>query len=247
MCSIIVALCTTMLLFHGVSCHLFPQAILGQVGASKVNKRQIDDDNMLLQCALERFNTFYQGNNSNIVSQCRTILTSGLDFVSEDASAFIDFDTLCVPDCGNVVIDVFVACGSSREDGNAVAALCGSNDNGDTCYELLPGSIDLLGNALSCSAGTGCDCASISEEVRRQGCCIVSVNDNINRLDDSVFGEDFDLNEVYDNCNVNVPESECNNSPLSGSGSLRTSYINMSGTTILFVILVNNFIGFDMM
>ena len=245
MSSIIVALCTAMVLFHGIHCHLFPQVILGQVGASKVNKRQADDDDMLVQCALEKFNTFYQGNTSNIVSQCRSIFTSGLDFVSDDDSAVLDFRTLCMPECGNVVIDAFIACGASREDGNTVAAFCGSNDDGDTCYEIYSGSIDLLGNALSCSAETGCDCGSISEEVRRQGCCIVALNDNVNRQDDSVFGEDFDLNKVYANCNIDVPERGCNNSPLSGGSSLHASYI--SATAILFVIFVNKFVGFDMM
>ena len=69
-----------MVLFHGVSCHLFPQTYLDQVtnvGDSKVYKRQADDDeDMLVQCALDRFNAFYQGNNSNFVSQCIGLYSS---------------------------------------------------------------------------------------------------------------------------------------------------------------------------
>ena len=84
MYSTTVVLCTAMVLFHGVSCHLFPQTYLDQVtnvGDSKVYKRQADDDgDMLVQCALDRFNAFYQGNNSNFVSQCRSIFSSVFDF-----------------------------------------------------------------------------------------------------------------------------------------------------------------------
>ena len=233
----LVFLCTavTVVLFHGVNCHLFPQALLKHatnVEATKVYKHQIDDGEMLLQCALERFNAFYQGNTSNFVSQCRSIFIFGAD-----PSAVNIFRTFCIPDCGNVVLDAFVDCGISREERNTAAGLCGSNENGDTCYELISGGVDLLINALSCAQQTECNCGSILEEVERQGCCIVDINDHINRQSDSLFGVDFDLGEVYDNCNVDVPERGCNNSPLSGSSFLHASYISFVGT--FFVIFVN--------
>ena len=145
------------------------------------------------------------------------------------------FRTFCIPDCGNVVIDAFTACGASREETNFFAALCGSNANGGTCYEIFAGTINLLSNALSCSGGAECDCSSISEEVTRQGCCIVNFNEN---LDDEDLGQDFDLNDVYDMCNIDVPERECNNSPLSGSSSVHASYI--SAVAILLALFVNN-------
>ena len=239
MYSTTVVLCTAMVLFHEVSSHLFPQTYLDQVtniGDSKVYKRQADDDeDMLVQCALDRFNTFYQGNNSNFVSQCRSFFSSEFDLLSGTTSTF---RTLCIPDCGNVVIDAFTACGASREETRSAAALCGSNENGNTCYEIFAGTVNLLNSALMCSIGTGCDCSSISEEVTRQGCCIVNYNEIINNLDDEALGQDFDLNDVYDMCNIDVPERECNNSPLSGSSSVHASYI--SAVAILLALFINN-------
>ena len=240
MYSTTVVLCTAIVLFHGVSSHLFPQTYLDQVtnvGDSKMYKRQADDDDdMLVQCALDRFNAFYQGNNSNFVSQCRFIFSPEFDFLSGTNTS--TFCTFCIPDCGNVVIDALAACGASREVTSLFASLCGSNENGNTCYEIFAGTINLLSSALSCSGGAECDCSSISEEVTRQGCCIVAFNANINNLDDEVFGQDFDLNDVYDMCNIDVPERECNNSPLSGSSSVHASYI--SAVAILLALFINN-------
>ena len=145
-----------------------------------------------------------------------------------------NFRTFCIPDCGNVALDAFTACGASREETSLVAGLCGSNENGNTCYEIFAGTVNLLSSALSCSGGGECDCSSISEEVTRQGCCIVTFNN----LDDEDFGQDFDLNDVYDMCNIDVPETECNNSPVSGSSSVHASYI--SAVAILLALFVTN-------
>ena len=77
--------------------------------------------------------------------------------------------------------------------------------------------------------------------VNRQGCCIDAFNNVINDGDVDI---DVDLEEVYDDCNIDVPDTGCNNSPLRGGSSLpQTSFI--STVTVLLAVFVNGFMGYD--
>ena len=229
----LVFLCTATLLLDGVSCHLSPQAILEKLtnlGTSKLQQSQGDIE-IAHQCTLDRFDHAYQGNDSSFVIECMTaaVFDQELDPTTTNQSMFnAAFHALCVPECGNVILDGYDACGlfESSYERRYLAALCGSNENGDFCYELFFDSLDLLSTAALCFHGA-CSCNSLSEGVGRQGCCIDALNDLVNSMQDDLGG--FNLDRVFGNCNI-FPEAGCNNSPLSDSRSLH-------GTSALALLL----------
>ena len=211
--SFVVFLTTTALLVLGVTCHLFPQANTDEVantGTSKVYKRQ---NAALNQCAFNRFNTFYQGNNSRLVADCRSIFTSGFNLATASQSTInAVYRTLCLPDCGNVYLDAYAACGDDFQR-STIVSLCSSNENGNLCYELHVENLALINNAFSCSTGPQqCDCLQLSEGVTRQGCCINVLHDVYKSM--GVFGP---LEEAYGDCSITLPETRCNNGPLRDS------------------------------
>ena len=243
-----VVVCTAMLLLHGVSCHFFPQAVLEQManmGASRVDvdKRQTDaDDAAVQQCALDRFDAVFQGNNSRFVTECRatSVLENELDITTAQQSDINDlYRIFCMPECGNVFLDAYDVCGAfeNPEERSYLAGLCGSNDNGNFCYEIFIDSLNLLGSAYSCALNSEeCVCGELSEGVRRQGCCVDTLHELVVILDD-VFG-DFVPEEVYGNCSVSLPEAGCTNSPLSSS-SLPQATIVSSVAIIILTLVVN--------
>ena len=245
MYSFLVILCTATALLRGVSCQLFPRAILEQVTnnleVSKVYKRQdVDAANKTLQCALDRFNAFYQGNNSRLVTECRSVALLQDDLDARDGQVSINtrFSTLCSPECGNVLLDVYDACGAyvTPHERNLMANLCGSNHNGNFCYELLLETRALINTAARCTIdheAVTCNCPAITKGVEARGCCMDIVNNLLEMLKALEFVGDLDLDAVYDDCNVNVPKRGCNNSPLTASSSLlRASYV----TTVAIVL-----------
>ena len=216
MYSSVVFLCTAMLLVLQVTCSLFPQAEFGKVtavGASKVDKRQNANLN---QCAFNRFNDFYQGNTSRFVADCRSIFTTGFDLSRASQSTINTvYRTLCVPECGDVFLDAYAACGNDFQR-NILVSLCSSNENGNLCYEIYVENVALITNAFSCTTNSGqCDCFQLSEGVTRQGCCINVLHDVVRSM--GTLGQ---LEEVYGNCGVALPETNCNNSLLSRSSRL---------------------------
>jgi hypothetical protein len=212
-----------MSLLHGVSCHLFPQTVLEQMtnmGASRVDvdKRQTDADDAaaaLQQCALDRFDAVFQGNNSRFVMECRAtaVLENELNFTTAQLlqSDINDlYRIFCTPECGNVFLDAYDVCGAfeNPEERSYLAGLCGSNDNGNFCYEIFLDSFNLLWSAYSCAMNSEeCVCGDLSEGVRRQGCCVDNLHELVVILDD-VFG-DFVPKDVYGNCSVSLPEAGC--------------------------------------
>ena len=243
--SFLVGLCTATLLLHGVSCHLFPQAILEKLtnrGTSKLQKSQLDLDTVY-QCTLDKFDHAYQGNDSHFVTECKSaaVLDQELDPVTANQSTInTGFLTLCVPECGDVLLDAYEDCGlfNSPDDRKYLAALCGSNGNGDFCYELFLDSMVFLSAAVPCFPGT-CNCNSLSEGVGRQGCCIDALTDLVNTMADDLHG--FSLDRVYSECNI-APVAGCDNSPLSGSTSLHhasyTAAVAMLSALLVSTLLV---------
>ena len=230
MCSFLVGLCTATLLLHGVSCHLFPQAVLEKLtnrGTSKLHKSQLDLETVY-QCTLDKFDHAYQGNDSHFVTECnQSTINAG-------------FLTLCVPKCGDVLLDAYEDCGlfNSPDERKYLAALCGSNGNGDFCYELFLDSMVFLSAAVPCFPGT-CNCNSLSEGVGRQGCCIDALNDLVNTMADDLRG--FSLDRVYSECNI-APVAGCDNSPLSGSTSLHHAFYT-AAVAMLSALLVTTVLG----
>ena len=243
--SSLVIVCSAMVLLHGVSCYLFPQAVLNQVGFPKVYKRQTDARK---QCVLDKFDAAFQGNNSRFVRECRAAETSGneINFLDPSQQNNISsiFRTFCIPACGNALVDASDACGAfdSPEEKEYLVALCGANKNGDFCYEIFVNSTLLIQAEVSCSIDSeNCSCLRISEGVAEQGCCINAHQDFINSLDNF----NYNPGEVYGACNTDLP-ARCNNSLLETSSSLpQASWI--SAVAILLALLVNHLLGYDIM
>ena len=115
MCPSTVTLCAAIVLFHGVSCHLFPEAILDpltSVDHPKSYKRQTVTE--LRQCISEKFNAAFMGNASQFVSDCRWVTTRefDLDPYNIDVTALQSYineiyPILCNAECGNVILDVY--------------------------------------------------------------------------------------------------------------------------------------------
>ena len=231
MYSSVAFLCTAMLLFLGVSCHDFSQA--GFVTTSRVHKRQNPELN---QCAFDRFNNFYQGNTSRLVADCRSIFTSGFDLSTASQSTINTFyRTLCIPECGNVFLDSYAACGNDFQR-NTLVSLCSSNENGNLCYELFVDNVALNNRAVSCSTNPdGCDCLQLSEGARRQGCCINILHDVAKST-----GRFTQLENVYSDCNVGLPGMRCNNSRLRSSSPLPAASI----VTVLVALFIQTMVYF---
>ena len=191
----LVILCTATVLLHGVSCQPFPRAIFEQVtNTLEVHKRQnADAAEMAQQCVLERFDSIYQGNNSRLVTECRSValLQEGLN--PSDGQAYINtrFRTLCIPGCGNVLLDVYDECGAfiSPHERSLMASICSYNRNGDYCYEFLLETRILLAIAARCTIDRSpfydaltCNCSAISEGAEKQGCCYADISNNFINL-----------------------------------------------------------------
>ena len=148
-----VILCTTMLLLHGGSCHLIPQAndpqpvTIASVYHQKQYKCQNPTDLQLQQCITAKLNFAFRGNTSHFVIYCRmaamqAVIMNKSDFEDLQSNIYTTFPTFCIPECGDVVLDAYKACGylsvSYRAHGieQFTAGLCGTNEDGNKCYTL---------------------------------------------------------------------------------------------------------------
>ena len=218
-------LCVTMaLLLHGATCRLYPQVIDSLTHPSD-DKRQISAQ---AQCITDKVIDAFQGKPpSAFYVEC---LQSAIrefelfDLGTTDTSdlqnvANVIYRTFCVPECGNVILQAYDDCGvfenlmpSRANYKEIIVSLCGTNHNGDTCYQMYGDAIAFAGSEVSCydsfRESGDCSCRSIlTEGVSEQGCCI-----NIYHDLDIAFGI-YNPRELYESCNVTLP-SDCSNSPL---------------------------------
>ena len=216
----IAILCTAAVLLHGASCHLFPQAITNSLTSIKHKRRAVGDS--VVQCIFNKLDTAIDGNNSLLLSDCKSSAIDQID-ASKESSAQT-YRTFCNPECGNVVLDAYSKCGiffaNPPGTKELLIGICGTNNNGDVCYEIFDLGLDLVSSEVNCSkayesSGT-CTCRStLLNGVAQQGCCINVYHDYISGRDS------YNPNVLYRVCNVNRPEN-CNNSPL-GMRSIPTS------------------------
>ena len=72
---------TATVLLHGVSCHLFPQAVLNQLVTNvefpKQYKRQTTNE--LLGCVSDKLDVAFRGNTSSFVSECKSVAREEID------------------------------------------------------------------------------------------------------------------------------------------------------------------------
>lgn len=211
-----VTLFATMVLLNRVSGHLFqraiPHVLTKYVKLPKDYKRQVE-------CVNDKFDAAFQRSNSSSVSDCKSSTLEDIDSeinFTNDTSRFQlqIFHTLCIPECGNVFLDVLSQCGYFEEFSgfkDLLIGLCGTNQNGDNCYQMLHGNtIDVMDSCYeSYLASDVCNCRSeLLEGVRKQGCCFNVYHDFL-----AGIGNFVKLDKFYDVCDVHLPTG-CNNSPI---------------------------------
>ena len=227
---ILLALCTLMAFLHGASSHLLPQATLPLVMNGVIPneyKRQASDDiDKVLQCVSEKLDTVIQG--SHFVLNCKSAGIQEFDFSIidfNDSSSLQSvvtgvYQILCIPECGDVILDAYNDCGVfdvlPGEEKYFIAVCC-KNQNGDFCYEIYSDAIDLFVTEISCDTSMGtCSCQSeLSAGITNQGCCI----DAYHSLFESVDISTYNPVSLYSACDASLPKG-CNNSPLAGSDTL---------------------------
>lgn len=246
-------LLTAMVLLHGVSGHLFPRAIphmlTKDMALPKDFKRQTD----IVQCVNDRIDAAFPGNNSQFVSDCRYSATEEFDLVditdTENLQPLITsvFRTFCIAECGNVIIDAYNDCGYFDQLGlpgieTFLISLCGTNQNGDICYQVYGDALDFLTSEGSCynsyTVSDQCSCQSeLTNGVSEQGCCLDAYHDFRADVASSV-GADVNIDELYNACNVDLPTG-CNNSPITaGSGFVpHVTLISLISALICTVVL----------
>ena len=228
-------------LLHGVSCYLFPQALLNlnSNGALELSptelhrgKRQANVEEAvagILHCISEKLDATFAGNNSRFVSDCKSAATVELEMDSlDDLVSQVNsiYDSLCVRECGDVILKAYRDCGyfdvvfPGTEE--FTIAMCGTNDNGNMCYKLYGKGLALTTHESLCYVGYTsqgkCNCQSeLSDAVEQQGCCINAYHKLNNGLGLLAYNPDDLYNDI---CKVSLPKSGCNNSPLRASSSM---------------------------
>ena len=219
---------TATVLLDDVSGHLFPQAIshmlrdelTKNMELPKDYKRQSDSS---IQCVSDKLDAAFEGGNSPIASDCRRVEVELERYDFSDTSSLQStinsyFSTFCIPECGKVIIDAYNDCEIhvAGELVDFAIGLCGTNQNGEKCYEKYGDAIDLIFDVGYCygdyATNGVCNCRSeLLEAVREQGCCHNVYYDYVNYLWQQQGYIKAD--ELYDACNVDLPTG-CNNSPI---------------------------------
>ena len=230
-------LCSSLVLYHSASCHLVPDAVAsmltyGDNGHNTTEyKRQT---NSQLQCVSDRLDAVFQGNDASYVSGCKSIATSELELNPQpQINSF--YSLYCIPECGNAINEAYDECGAHRDllpgTERFNIDLCGTNQEGDTCYELYGDGLQLVTSERSCYetyiSSDVCRCRStLINGVAEQGCCIDAYHDFISGLAGA-----YRPRTLYRGCNVNAPAG-CNNSPITSTTTSRdTTTTSRDSTT----------------
>ena len=249
--STLVILLSAAVLLRGISCHLFPLAVFEKLTGMELSNQYKRHANTyaIVQCVNDKVDAAFRGNTSRFASYCKSILTrdEDLDFSNTlrlQSQITVIYNIFCIRDCGDVILEAYNDCrvfdaelpGSEELS----VGLCGTNLNGDICYQLYGRGIDLVSTELSCyrnytSLGV-CSCQfDLSDAVDEQGCCINLYHNFFSGLNR------YNPDELYDKCNVTRPSS-CNNSPLTKSGSLSQvfflSVVTITAALICYTVLV---------
>ena len=216
-------LIVAVLLLHGVSGHLFqralPYELTKHMQLHKVHKRQSDAD----ECIEKKIEEAFKDNitlaiTCNVAGEGAEEEADDDDLSQEEINEV--YSVICKPECGNVFISAADDCGFFKGENATLRdifiGLCGTNQNGDRCYEILVATEETVESQESCFlsylADKECDCkAALQEAVREEGCCLDIFYDVV----EEDYGEK--PSDLYDACDVNYP-SGCDNSPLAGSG-----------------------------
>ena len=239
-------LIVAVLLLHGVSGHLFPRAFpykltkRMQLSMTKDHNRQSDVD----ECRDKKIEEAFK-KNATLAAICKTGVEEAendLDNDDDDLSqSDVDaiFGVLCRPDCGNLFIGAADDCGYFDGDDapsiDLFIGMCGTNQNGEKCYEIFKKAEDTVTSEAECYEDyvrdNLCNCRSqLIRGVREQGCCLDVYYDLLKKEDI------YDPSDLYDACNVDLP-SGCNNSPI-GSGFMpQVALVTLISALIFSVLL----------
>ena len=231
---LLLALCSSMFFLHGANCHRFPKLhsfLKGlRMPENQEYKRQTDVD----QCIDDELD------DAGVDSACKLVGESDIDF-EEASQAEINalFSQFCRPECGNPVLRAIEDCEDIDEDEriiiNFIASLCGTNEDGERCYQQYTRLSSHFAVEASCYenfAENGvCSCKSdLQEEVEEQGCCLDAYQDFISDILD-----EYDPSELYSECGVDRPGG-CNNSPISGSVPLVSTITTTAAVIVSFAL-----------
>ena len=136
------------------------------------------------------------------------------------------YSLYCIPECGDTINEAYDECDAYRDllpgTERFNIDLCGTNQEGDTCYELYGDGLQLVTSERSCYetyiSSDVCRCRStLINGVAEQGCCIDAYHDFISGLAGA-----YRPRTLYSSCNVVAPAG-CNNSPVGSSVSSPTT------------------------
>ena len=237
-----IIVCFATLLFHGASSHLVPNAIVTTpIEEDRAVQKYKRDANAQRQCVSNRLDAIFQGNTSSFVSLCKSVAVGPQIDPSNPTNAQAQiipiYRIYCISECGTAINDAYRVCGvySSVPPGSEAfnVGLCGTNEDGNQCYQLYGDGLTIQRTEASCyntyiSMGV-CTCQiALTEAVQRQGCCLDGYHDFLSGLGPSA---PFSPSVLYNACNVNRPAG-CNNSTIAASDSSSSTSID---TTIIIV------------
>ena len=248
---IVLVLFTATVLLDDVSGHVFPPSTRTKSRSMDLPryKRHVDTE----QCVNDKLDAAFSRDDSNIVSNCELSARELVDFI--DTSYYSQskitsiFSTFCDPDCGNVIIDALDECEHFEQAGvsnlrDFIIGLCGTNQNGDICYQVYYDANNQLSSEQHCytlysytSCTPGCR-NTLSEGVKERGCCLNAYH---NFVSNAGYRLSYaEANELYGDCNVDLPTG-CNNSPIADSGHGVMPQVAL--VTLMSVLIFSFFLG----
>ena len=194
-------------------------AIASPLKEHALQKRQ---DNIIGTCSLDDLVNLYE----ELPATCRQELESfglgGLDF-SNAAAVRQLYGTICRSDCANALARFYSGCGIG-ELSQALAVICGTNENGGRCYDIVPQLFPLISEILARCPATASSCSSTCEasvqDLRDLGCCTNYLTYDIIT---EVTGESFLLR--YEMCGIDPPRSTCRITTVNSAGALKIGYV----------------------
>ena len=247
----VLVLFTATVLLDNVNGNDFPPAV------SHIQKRSTDPPRYKRhdteQCVDDKLDTAFSGDNSNLLLNCKR---SARWLIDLDDSSYSQstinsmFNTFCKPECGNVIIDAFNDCEHFEETGvynlkDFLIGLCGTNQNGDICYEIYSSAYSQFYTERSCHniiSYTQCtsSCRStLSQGVRVRGCCLNAYHNYVTNGGWDYY-YNYDPSDLYDACNVDLPTG-CNNSPITGSDVMITGSSVMTQVALVTLMSASIF------
>ena len=228
-----------MILLHGTSCRSdFLQRVFNQKTSAVKNQARVHprQTNAEIDCFERELENELSGESCRFIAECESSL--GIFFSGSSQSTINTIgNTFCTTECGNAVITAIEACNENELVSGIkdyFIGLCGTNADGDRCYEGHSNSRRLLTLINSCYEGfestgecrSGCR-SELNDAVDNQGCCLNVYYD---------FSSATTPRALHDECNVNIPDP-CNNSPLSGSVSHAATIATVITAVIFYATL----------